>query len=91
MSITYTTKKGDVLDQLLWRFYSYNQGKGRNIPVAFESLFAPQPDPLPEGIMALIHELNPWLAAYPQKLPAGLTLILPESPAAEMEQQETYW
>ncbi len=87
----YITKKGDVLDQLLWRFYGYNQGKGRSLPAQFEGLFAPQPDPLPVGIEAQTLELNPWLAMYDQKLPAGLKIILPQSPEPELETMETFW
>lgn len=87
----YTTKIGDVLDRILWKFYGYDQGQARYLPTQFEHLFAPQPDPLPAGITAQVHELNPWLAIYGQKLPAGLSIILPETPTPSSEAQETFW
>lgn len=77
MSIVYTTKKGDVLDEILWRHFGYDKGKEKQIPLS-QSRFCLMAESLPDGLIEETYRLNPHLCFYPAILPQGLKIILPE-------------
>lgn len=69
MTQTYQTRQGDVLDDVVSRYY----GDTAN------------------GIVELVLEANRGLADYGPVLPAGLSILLPERPAATKKKLVRLW
>jgi phage tail protein X len=61
MAATYQTKTGDVLDDVVNRFYGRQDG----------------------GLVETVLEANRGLADYGAVLPAGLLIVMPDSPTPE--------
>ncbi|ODS24439.1 hypothetical protein AB835_03835 [Candidatus Endobugula sertula] len=90
MSTYYCSKDGDTLDWICWQYYAYEVSLGAaaietdarilaDVPMRENSfLFNPQTDQNIRSAVERVLEANPGLAAYPLKLPANVTIVLPD-------------
>lgn len=97
MANYYRTKAGDNLDWICWQYYvkEINLGTAAmtidprlladNTILENGFLLTPESDQNARGSVEMVLQANPYLAAYPPTLPAGLNILLPDFVASELE------